>query len=315
MSERARVSLRHRLEYSAYVVLAGLVRRLPLGLLQRVATTAAHFAWDRGGKRPHYATVNLRLAFPDLSDEERRRIGRESFVQFALTVIEFVRAEGWTDAELERRVEIKGLEHLERALARGRGVLGLTLHLGNFEVAVRRMSIAGFSVSAVGRTMRNSLIYERVVAHRTRAGGVLIDRDSAFLRMLRALRRNHCVLVLNDQYARRTQAVFVPLFGVRCSTSVGVAALALRTGSPVVPACIVREAPERHTIVLLPELTPPQTGDRERDIERLTAAGNEVLEQMIRAHPEQWMWGHRRFRYSPDLPEDPYGRRARRASG
>ena len=98
----------------------------------------------------------------------------------------------------------------------------------------------------------------------------------------------------------------MPFFGVRASTSAGVATLAIRSGAPVVPVYALREAPDRHRIVVIPALETPQTGDRRRDARAATRLYNAVFESIIRRHPEHWMWGHRRFRHSPDLPGDPY---------
>ena len=77
----------------------------------------------------------------------------------------------------------------------------------------------------------------------------------------------------------------------------------------MVPAYCVRLGPDRHRLTILPALETPDTGDRRKDAELLTARSNAALEEIIRAHPEQWMWSHRRFRHSPDLPGDPYGGR------
>jgi KDO2-lipid IV(A) lauroyltransferase len=100
--------------------------------------------------------------------------------------------------------------------------------------------------------------------------------------------------------------VFVPLFGVRCSTSAGVATLALRTGAAVLPCYVLRAGPDRHRGIFAPELEVPVSGDLQQDIKVATAHYNAALEKIIRANPEQWMWGHRRFRHSPDLKSDPY---------
>ena len=128
--------------------------------------------------------------------------------------------------------------------------------------------------------------------------------------MLRALRKGRAVVALNDQYARRSRGVFVPFFGVRVSTSLGPALMALRTGAPIVPGLRAsRIGPDRHRLMIRPALETPDTGDRRKDAELLTARSNAALEEFIREHPEQWMWSHRRFRHSPDLPGDPYGGR------
>jgi KDO2-lipid IV(A) lauroyltransferase len=149
--------------------------------------------------------------------------------------------------------------------------------------------------------MGNALLYREVLRQRTRTGAIVIDRRRGARSILRALRDGRLVAILNDQYMRRSRAVFVPLFGRRCSTSAGAATLALRTSSPVLPLHMVRTGPESHVVRFGPPVEFRPSGDRAKDITELTARTNEVLEGFIRAHPEQWMWGHRRFRHSPDL--------------
>jgi KDO2-lipid IV(A) lauroyltransferase len=124
--------------------------------------------------------------------------------------------------------------------------------------------------------------------------------------MLRAVRHGRVVAVVNDQYSRRARGVFVPLFGTLCSTSAGLATLALRTGAPVLPFYIVRDAPDHHTARIEPPLELRRSGDRRKDIETVTAQFNAALEAIIRRYPTQWMWSHRRFRHSPELGADPY---------
>ena len=118
--------------------------------------------------------------------------------------------------------------------------------------------------------------------------------------------KNRAVAVLNDQYAHRTGGIFVPFFGVRASTSPGVAMLALRSGAAVLPCYAVRDGPDHHTVHFAPGLDFEQSERRERDVAAATAVCNAALEQIIRRYPEQYLWGNRRFRKSPDLPRDPY---------
>ena len=179
--------------------------------------------------------------------------------------------------------------------------------LVSFDLAGRAFGVYGLPTLAVGRPMRNRLLYSRLERSRTRGSSVvLVERDRAAVPMLRALKNNRLVVVLIDQYSRRARGVFVPLFGARCSTSAGVATIALRSGATVICVTARRLGPDRHVIEVGPPLTFESTGDRKSDIEAATAAYNAALEQRIRACPEQWMWGHRRFRHSPDLDYTPY---------
>ena len=291
-----------------YALGSGLVRVTPTSAANGFVGSLARTYYDLGSKRARWARANLELAFPDLSASERDEIGRASYANFMTHALDFIRSESWSDDELRARVEVSGEEHAERALAKGRGLLLLTLHMGNFEVGVQAFSLAlrDHHPCIVGRPMRNEALYARITAGRSRGTTEVIDRRQAGIRMLRALRASRPVGVLLDQYSRRSRGVFVPLFGVRCSTSAGMATLAVRTGCPVVPCYALSEGPDRHRAIFLPELDIHYTGDREKDIPATTARYNEVLEAIIREHPEQWMWGHRRFRHSPDLDRDLY---------
>ena len=221
-------------------------------------------------------------------------------------MLDFARAERWTDDEIRSRVRFEGLEHLEGALKQGRGAIGLTLHLGNFELLNLAAPLVGLRAAVVARPMANRLLYNHVVRNRSRPGNLIIDRRRAARAILQALRSGLVVGILNDQYMRRSRGVFVPLFGLRCSTSAGPAALALRAGAPVLPAYVFRDGPDHHRVRIEPALEPPRTGERERDIVEYSSRMNAALERIIRAHPEQYMWAHRRFRHSPDLEGNPY---------
>ena len=294
------------LVYLGYRLLELLAAALPLAWTRRAMTAAGRAVFAFGGKHPRYALANLRIAFPDRSEEELRALCRLGYEQLSLVLLDVLRSARWGRDELLGRVEIEGSEHVAKALEKGKGAFGLTLHLGNFELGLRAAPLIGLPITAVIRPMKNPLIQARLAWQRGNTGADLLEHKRAASGMLRALRRGRLVVTLIDQYSRRTRGVFVPLFGKRCSTSAGVATLAIRTGAPVLPCYTLRTAPDRHLIRFLPPIEFERTADRQRDIETLTARFNEVYEAIIRAHPEQWMWAHRRFRHSPDLDADPY---------
>ncbi len=300
-------SPRELVEYAAYRSAVVALRALPLPRAQSIAARAARRYYARGGRRVGYVRANLRIAFPELSDEQRDAIGRESYVQLAWQLIDLARAVGWGPKELIERVELVGREHIDAALAKGRGVVGLMGHLGSFEFAMRIAPAVGIPLTVIGRPMVNPLLRRVMYEQRTSTGSELLLHRNVAPQMLRALHKGRVVGALNDQYKRRSQGVFVPFFGVRVSTSPGPALIALRAGAPMVPAAAVRIGPDRHRVVIRPPLEEPNTGDRRKDVELLTARGNAALEAFIREHPEQYMWSQRRFRHSPDLPADPYG--------
>jgi KDO2-lipid IV(A) lauroyltransferase len=297
------------LEYAGYRAGSGLLRSLSLERGQNLAGRLARFYFDRGGKQARYALANLRIAYPQLAEEERRQIARESYVSFAWNVVTLIHSHRWSDDEFRQRTDMMALETLLSVLERGRGMLFMTAHLGNFELGARAMGLAmpeKYRPLIMGRPMSNDLLYREVSRGRTASGAELIARRNVAPVVLRALRDGRPVLLLNDQYSRRARGVFVPLFGVRCSTSAGLATLALRTGAPVVPGYFLRTGRDTHRVVLLPEVKRPECEERSEWIVEMTARCNQMIERMIRAHPEQYMWGHRRFRYSPDLDHEIY---------
>ena len=298
-------SVRDRAEYVLYRMLRVLVRHVPLPLAQSVAKAAARAVFALGGERASYVRRNLEIAFPEASETFRRTIGRASYEHFGLNALELIRTRDWDIASVERRVTFRGADHLQAAMAGGLGAIGLTLHLGNFELGVTALPLLGIEVVAIARTLRNALLYRELVGIRSQRGQV-VDRRRAALPMMRAIRDGKLVLVLNDQYVRPSHGAFAPLFGARCSTSTGVATVAVRTGAAIVPMYIVRGGPEQHVITFEPPLDVELTGDRKADTQRITEQCNAALEAIIRRHPDQWMWGHRRFRHSPDLPEEVY---------
>lgn len=298
---RQALCARERLEVVGLQLLTGLARRVPLERSQRFAAAWGPRVFDLGGRRTGFALENLRVAYPDLREEERRAIGRASYVHTALDFIDWARSLEWGPEEILARVEVHGIEHAQRVLERGRGGFALSLHMGSFELSVKAAPLLGLPVTAIGRHTGNPHVYERVVAERIRTGAEYVDRLHGARPILRALRANRLVAVLNDQYAR-DKRVLAPLFGARCYTGVGIATLALRVDAPVFTFHTWRDAPDHHQLVIGPPIETPRTGDRQKDILEATARYNEALEAIIRQHPEQWIWAHRRFRHSPDLP-------------
>ena len=304
--------LRDRIEYTLYSLASTLSRVLPLSLLYTFCRWFGTLTWKAGGKQSRIARENLRIAFPDLPREERERIGKESFVNFSRNTIDFLRAERWDAETLRAHTDIVGMENYREAADRGKGVFFLTLHLGNFELMVRRAALEGLGMLVIGRPMRNQLLYERIRKSREMYGNQLVDRDHAAPEMLRYLRKNGIIGVLNDQYTSISRGIMAPFFGVLSSTSPGVAMLAVRTGAAICPAFTVRDEDGVHRAWIRPALTLALSGDRKSDVETVTAQCNAALEELVREHPEQWLWSNRRFRHSPDLIEDGYTQRVKK---
>jgi KDO2-lipid IV(A) lauroyltransferase len=193
------------------------------------------------------------------------------------------------------RVEICGESHLAAAAARGRGVLLLTAHYGNWELLAASRALTAHELSVVIRPLDHPVLDRVVARFRERTGVELITRHRGLREILDALRRGRLVGILLDQNVSRGQGVFVPFFGVPASTSKSLAVISLRTGAPVVPAFIRRRPDGRHRIEIGAALPPPPDGD----VVAYTASFNRAIEEAIRQAPEQWFWLHRRWKTRP----------------
>ncbi|MGO9058061.1 MAG: lysophospholipid acyltransferase family protein [Candidatus Binataceae bacterium] len=245
---------------------------------------------------------NLAIAFPERSEAERRRILRASYVNLGRGAAEYVRMAGFFHRRLKARVTYNRLDYWDDLKRRhpGRGLLILSAHFGNFELLAVAHAMHGYQISLVHHTQR-LLAGDAVMTFvRERAGVEIIRKHSAARAVLKALRRGETVGIPFDQNAKRSEAVFVPFFNETAATTSGLARLAALSGAPVVPVFIIREPDMRsHRIEIGDEIAIERSGDPKADIEDNTRRFVKAIEDVVRRHPEQFLWTHRRYRTRP----------------
>jgi KDO2-lipid IV(A) lauroyltransferase len=245
---------------------------------------------------------NLEIAFPDRSDQERKRILRGSYINLGRTAAEYVRLGGFFYRRLARRVTYNRVDiwHTIRPKYPGKGALILTAHFGNFELLPAGHALHGFQISLVHHTQRFLAGDSLMTFIRERVGVQIIRKHRAAREMLRTLRRGEIIGIPFDQNAKRSEAIWVPFFGELAATPSGFDRLAMMGGGPVVPAFIVRQPDgQSHVIEVFDEIEQQRTDDHEADALVNTARYQKVIEEMVRKHPEQWLWTHRRYRTRP----------------
>lgn len=282
--------------------LACLVGLVPERLVRVLAAVGGWLWWGLLRYRRRVIAENLAIAFPEQSAGERRVLGRAACRHLVLTLLEFLRMPRYARDGLEHHVRIEGLEHWTAALAKGRGVLCLSGHLGSFELAV----------AAAARHHPIALVVKPfppgvdafMSRHRAGLGLRLIPATNATRAILRALAEGTTVVFVLDQNATRSIGVFVDFFGKAASTMTGLARLALASGAPVIAAVPYREPSGAQVLVIRPEIPLEPRNDREATVQHMTQLYTRVIEGAIRAHPEQWFWTHRRWRTrpKPELP-------------
>lgn len=275
------------------------IARLPAGAQRWMGRRLGDLGYVLTPRRRRIALRNLARAFPDLAPAARTRLCRRSYQHFGLMLIEL---SVYLTRPLEdtlARLRIDGLDHVRSAMQRHGRVLLFTAHLGNWELLPAACRLTGLPLSVVLRPLDAPWLDRLARRLREKSGVELIDKRAALRPVLRALAAGRMVGILLDQNAARREGVFVPFFGHAASTSRSVAVLALRTGTPIVPAFIRREAGGIHRVVVGPALPLPASGETAAAIESLTARCTDVIEAAIRATPDQWLWIHDRWRTRP----------------
>ena len=304
MLDWAFASMGHRLEFAA----AWLVLKI-LGLLPRSAARACGAGLARilylftPGLRS-IADQNLRMAMPEMPAAERKRVIRGVYRSLGRLLAECAQFPRLNAGNVSETVEYEGLNHYQQAVARKRGVLFLTAHLGAWELGAFAHAVNGYPLHVVYRPLDNPLLDAFVNRYRTLSGNKLIDKRESVRPMLAALSRNETIGILADQNTLLEEGVFVDFFRVRASTTAGIARIALRTGAQVVPAfCVWVPEAKRFRIIFRPALELRSTGTTEIDIVTATQQMTAVIEEYVQKYPDQWLWIHRRWKTRP--PGDP----------
>jgi KDO2-lipid IV(A) lauroyltransferase len=239
-------------------------------------------------------------AFPGLPQREVRRIARGAYEHLGRIVVETALLPTLgAGAVLELFEGVEGWDAIEDARAEGNGIIMVTGHLGNWELGGAYIAARGVPVEAVARKMANPLFDGYLTRTREHIGINVVYDGDAVRRTPRALRANHGVAFVSDQGVLGLASTFVPFFGRPAKTPRGPAVFALRFGVPVVFGVALRQPSGRYRLSF--ERVPVEdTGDRERDVDRLVARYTATLERWVRKAPEQYFWHHRRWRRQPE---------------
>lgn len=278
-----------------------LVRFIPLSWLYAFAKSTANLGYRIASKPRKIALENLGIAFGnDKSLKELESIARDCFVFMIKAGLElmYLMNKPWL---LRKRVSIEGKENLDQALSRGKGLILVSAHFGNFPLMMSKMSLEGYQISGIMRAMRDYRAEKVFADARSRMGVKTIysqPRKTCVEESLKALRSNELLFIPIDQNFG-TAGVFVDFFGKKAATATGPVVLAQRTGAAVVPCFIIRKKDDTHKIVFEAPLEFKEGQNQEEtiliNIQRLT----DIIEQYIRKYPAEWGWNHRRWKSRP----------------
>jgi Kdo2-lipid IVA lauroyltransferase/acyltransferase len=281
-------------------LLAAGVARLPQSILLWLGRALALLSWPAMGKRRRYARINIALCFPQLDHAQRERLLRDNLRATAIGALELVRA-WYAPSPVLELAEIDGMEHLRAAIAGGRGVLLFGGHFTTSELCARLLQEAAAQPVHVVVRRNNDRCLEAMFdrARRSRFAGTIAKKDVRGL--LRVLSNGGVVAYSADQNFTYQNA-FVPFFGIPAATLTATPELARRGKAVVLPFWFHRDAEGRYRLRIEPQWSGWPSGDPTSDAARYMAE----LEKVVRQHPEQYLWVHRRFKTRPPGEPDVY---------
>lgn len=275
--------------------LSALARRSSPRVRHRIGSALGTIMWAIDIRHRRVAMANLHLAYgAQMPSAEARRIALGSMRHTARLALETLALDTYANGPLEAYVRLEGLEHLREVYARGRGVIGITGHLGHWELLSIVFGRLGIRSTGIARPLDNPFLESRLMQLRTLTGSGVVHKNRAFGPALKRLRQGELVGILIDQRPKRG-GITVPFFGTDAYATEGLAMLALASEAAIVPGFAVWEPGGTLRMVMEPEVPVVRTGDREADARRITADCTAIVERWVRRYPEQWLWTHRRW--------------------
>jgi KDO2-lipid IV(A) lauroyltransferase len=290
-----------------------IIENLPRRMALRVAGMMGEIAAMLDIRERKLAEENLGRAYGDKwSDMKIRLVSRECFVKMALNAADVIQSRNRTAGDLRKLVDVEGMEHFDRAFGRGKGVVAVTGHIGNFELlAAWFAAVKKIPLSVIGRRLYDDRLDQLVVLNRQRFGIENIPSDASAKTVFSVLKVGRMLGVLIDLDSSKIAGEFVPFFGIPARTASGPIVIGRRTASPVVPMAMFRTEDDRFKIRILPSIDIPRTEDKEADVLKALTQCNRALEELINLDPTQWAWIHDRWKSKPseadgveDKPEE-----------
>ena len=297
-----RGKLRTFLEYSAAKSVFTILGHLPPSAAMGIGRGVGAIAYWLAGDLRRTAATNLRLAFPEKTEEERAQLVRGCFDSMGRLMGFFSQMSSRSEEELKQLIDVQGWENLEAAKKdNGHKLLLYTGHLGAWELTSFGFSLLGHRFIFLVRRIDNPLIEQMVDRVRTRFGNETIDKLSAGREMLRILRHGKkSIGLLPDLNTLDDEAIFVDFFGVPAATTFLFAKFALRTNTPIIAVFSPwSEEKGKYLIVVEKPVSFERTDDEEENVRRLTIGLTQRIENQIRLYPSQWLWVHKRWKTRP----------------
>jgi KDO2-lipid IV(A) lauroyltransferase len=288
------------LAYAAVWLILKTLGALPRAVARAFAASVTSLLFRLQPKLQKTAEFNLGLAFPDWTGAERKDVTRKMVRNLGWMAAEFARFPRLTKENIEKVVILEGHENFLEGQRRGHGVLYLTGHIGAWELSSFAHALYGYPLHYIARPLDNKRLDALVNQYRCSSGNQPIFKNESARVMLKILKDSGTIGILADQNTMPEEGVFVDFFGKSACATTGIARVALHTGAAVVPGYAYwDETIQKYRLRFEPPVDLVRTGDTERDVFRNTERFAKAIEEIIRKHPDQWVWVHKRWKTRP----------------
>jgi len=295
--------MKNKIEYYLLKFFVWFVSFLPNLAVYKTLKFIAKLFFRLEKRRSSLTQKNLKLAFPDLKDEEIVKLAKKSYESLAITIAEIVlMANDKLDYDKLTNDKEQSLERLETYTKDAKnGVIIITAHFSNWEFAAQFLPRHGYPMIAIGREGNNKLIERNLTTpFRERFGNRNVFKKDAILNIIRGLKESKNIGLLIDQKSGGKSSIKANFFGVPADTTTTIATLKLKYDPVILPIFFPRQKDGTYTPLIIEpvEYIAKEESSKEKKIEMMTQRYNDIFEEMIREYPEQWFWMHNRWRLS-----------------
>lgn len=268
-------------------IIKKIMQMFPFNFRYKICDVMGTLAYKFGKSRRNVSKKNLKIAFPELNNEEIEKLVLISYKNIARTFMELL----WLK---ELKVDVEGLEYLEKSLEKGKGIILVSMHLGNWECIGSGIAAKGYNIYGVAKKLKNKEVNDEINYIRTRTGLKIIEKGRSSARLfVKALKEKAIIGLISDQF---TNDVEVDFFSRKTKAPAGAANFSIKFDVPVLITYSYRREDKSHVIVIEEEIKNILTGNLEDDIKNNTQRYICEMEKVIKKYPEQWFWQHKRWR-------------------
>jgi KDO2-lipid IV(A) lauroyltransferase len=292
------ISLQQHLEFLGYRIIEKLVCSIPDEKLPGMARPFAFLIYYILRIRRKVSLENLKIAFPEKSEQWRNKVAYFSYLHFSVVILEFMKIQKWSRERMREKLRFTNIDDILPYLEKGEGVLIVSAHFGNWEYGTGYAGSREIPATVVQQNQKNQLIDKRMKDIRRKWGVEIIDTKGAVINSEKAIRKGRIVALLGDQDAGDS-GIFVPFFSRLASSHHGAAVIHQRTGAPLYFVACSRVENTKIDFIFERIDSPTDTRDHKKQVEQITALLMQHVEKTVRRFPEQYFWMHKRWKSSP----------------